>query len=469
MHLLLGRLYRLFRKECLTLLLCTATLSVASAEDPLEKAEGYRGIWYSNQPSNDEYVYKYSGGLGTYCAKHSPFAVYAPEVDKTFFCYGGVAPDTGELLHMVSYYDHATGKVPRPRILLNKKTKDAHDNPVIQIDDTGHIWIFSSSHGTARPSYISRSVKPYDIDTFERVLETNFSYPQPHFIPGQGFVFVHTRYKDGRCNYVMTSPDGRTWTGGLLLAKIEEGHYQISGQFGEKVGTAFNFHPKGKGLNWRTNLYYMESTDFGKTWKNIQGKVLELPLKDSKNPALVHDYQAEGLKVYMKDVVYDAGGHPVILFITSKGYESGPANGPRTWRTARWTGSEWDIQGAIVSDNNYDMGSLYIEGDAAWRLIAPTQTGPQPYNPGGEIAMWPTEDKGATWKMLRQLTHDSPYNHTYVRRPINAHPDFYALWADGHGRKPSESRLYFCDKTGEHVWRLPVTMDSDFAKPERVE
>ena len=32
-------------------------------------------------------------------------------------------------LHMVSYYDHASGTVPRPRILLNKHTDDAHDNP----------------------------------------------------------------------------------------------------------------------------------------------------------------------------------------------------------------------------------------------------------------------------------------------------------------------------------------------------
>ena len=40
------------------------------------KDDGYRGIWYMNQPSGDEYVYKYSGGLGTYCAKHKLFAVY---------------------------------------------------------------------------------------------------------------------------------------------------------------------------------------------------------------------------------------------------------------------------------------------------------------------------------------------------------------------------------------------------------
>ena len=54
-----------------------------------QKDTGYRGIWYYNQPSGDEYVYKYSGGLGTYCAKHRPFAIYRPQVDKTFFCIRG--------------------------------------------------------------------------------------------------------------------------------------------------------------------------------------------------------------------------------------------------------------------------------------------------------------------------------------------------------------------------------------------
>ena len=30
----------------------------AEAEELNQKANGYRGIWYMNQPSNDEYVYK---------------------------------------------------------------------------------------------------------------------------------------------------------------------------------------------------------------------------------------------------------------------------------------------------------------------------------------------------------------------------------------------------------------------------
>ena len=32
------------------------------------KDDGYRGVWYQNQATNDQYKYKYSGGLGTYCA-----------------------------------------------------------------------------------------------------------------------------------------------------------------------------------------------------------------------------------------------------------------------------------------------------------------------------------------------------------------------------------------------------------------
>lgn len=439
--------------------------------------DGYRGIWYSNQPQNNEYVYKYSGGLGTYCAKHRPFAIYAKEADKTFFCYGGTIGKNRTLLHMVSYYDHKTGTVPRPKFIVDKKTTDAHDNPVISLDDKGHIWIFSSSHGTGTPSYLWVSKKPYEIDEFEQVhtkafatdrFEANFSYTQPHYVPGEGFVFLMTLYSSGRVLYYSSSPDGRVWTKPRRFAKIDMGHYQVSERRGKKVGTAFNYHPKPKGLNWRTNLYYMQTGDLGKTWASVDGKPLVVPLTEAKNPALVHDYQAEKKNVYMKDITFDADDNPILLYITSGGWEAGPANNPRTWHTARWTGSEWDIHGSIESDNNYDMGSLYVEPDGTWRIIGPTETGPQAFNPGGEVAMWVSKDQGVSWKMAKQLTEKSEFNHTYCRRPLNAHPDFYSLWADGHGRKLSESRLYFTNRAGDHVWRLPVKMEGKFAKPEIV-
>jgi len=86
------------------------------------KDDGYRGIWCSKQPSKDEYGHKYSGGRS------------------------------------------------------REKPDDAHDNPTIMLDDAGHVWIFSAAHDTARPSWIHRSTKPWSVDEFEQIFETDFSY-----------------------------------------------------------------------------------------------------------------------------------------------------------------------------------------------------------------------------------------------------------------------------------------------------
>jgi hypothetical protein len=113
------------------------------------------------------------------------------------------------------------------------------------------------------------------------------------------------------------------------------------------------------------------------------------------------------------------------------------------------------------------MGELWMMSEDDWRVIGPTEAGPQPFNPGGEIAMWQSVDQGETWTMLRQLTSGSAMNHTYVRRALDAHPDFVAIWADGHGRQPSESRLYFANAAGD-VFQLPEEMTTLTAHPKHV-
>jgi len=448
------------------------------------RLDGYRGIWGHDELLDNEYKYKYSGGLGTYCAKHNPFAIYRHEVNKTFFCYGGTDKDNSTLLHMVSFFDHATGEVPKPTLLLDKQTTDMHDNPVISMDTQGYIYIFSTSHGTMRSSYIHKSLKPYDVEAFKKVEATyiedgsavpmnNFSYMQSWYVPDKGFVCFFTRYNypADRTICFMTSPNGENWSEWKRIAAIKKGHYQISAVGEGVAGSSFNFHPdneeKQPGVNWRTNLYYVETNDYGKSWQAADGTSLELPLIEIENPALVYDYNSEDLKVYMKDLIYDKENRPVILYITSKGYEAGPENDPRTWYTARWNGKEWTINDITTSDNNYDMGSLFIDEDGTWRLIAPTETGPQPYNPGGEIVLWTSKDQGQSWSKVKQLTQNSEFNHTYARRPVNAHPDFYAFWADGHGRKPSESRLYISTKAGT-VYRFPQHIDEEMTKLDSI-
>ena len=112
------------------------------------------------------------------------------------------------------------------------------------------------------------------------------------------------------------------------------------------------------------------------------------------------------------------------------------------------------------------MGSLYIERQDLWRIVAPTEVGPQRHGTGGEVAIWESDDQGRRWRKVRQVTRDSERNHGYVRRALTPHPDFYAFWADGNPDELSISRLYFTDRDGARVWRMPASMDAPSAKPE---
>ena len=86
----------------------------------LPTTEGYKGIWFTLGQFS-QYGDKYSGGLGTYTSSHIPIAIYSPEVNKTFFVYGGTTKaDEKHLLIMVSYFDHSKKQVPRPVILYDR-------------------------------------------------------------------------------------------------------------------------------------------------------------------------------------------------------------------------------------------------------------------------------------------------------------------------------------------------------------
>ena len=100
----------------------------------------------------------------------------------------------------------------------------------------------------------------------------------------------------------------------------------------------------------------------------------------------------------MKCLRYTPEGYPVILHLTSGGYESGPKNDPRTFALARWTGSEWKFTEAMRGDNNYDFASLDIQNEGDWLLLGDMVPGPQRYNTGGEIAIWTSHDQGIIGK-----------------------------------------------------------------------
>ena len=495
---------------CMTL---AAPGLAAHAQNAAVPADGFTGIWYQitgGTSGEHGYANKYGGGMATYPQQIAPLAIYRPQVNKTFFTFN-LDPGDGSIRHALSYFDHDTGLVARPQIWLDKRTGDAHDASTLAIDQQGYLYQFSMSHGVERQSFIRRSIHPYDISGYVGLLSAhspedlavfgspadnpdpqqagrpNFSYAsawyRPHATEDDKFLLLHTRYVNGdRDLFTTTSADADTWTPRRTFAQIEQGQYQTSWikPDGNTVGTIFNVHPDGVAspLDSRADLYYLQTGDGARTWQSADG--LTVVDHGSENHPLTRRpgghalaYASDrGERVYLKDVNYDPQGNPVILFLTSPTSDPGPVavgQPPRRLRTARWTGERWDLQTVTTTDHNYDHGSLYIRQDAAgqttWTLIGPWLEGPQASGTGGEIGMWTSQDLGHTWS-VRALTQDSTFNHSYVRRPLDAHDDLVALWSDGHAFQRSDVGLLFANRDGQ-VFRLPTAFEpgQDFAPP----
>ena len=448
-------------------LFLSLALGVVAQNSPAKKLRdiGYRGIWFElNQQF--EFGDKYSGGLGTYTAKHRPLAVHAAEVGMTFFVYGGTtAVEDKHLLCMIGAYDHATDEVLRPTVVHDKAgVIDPHDNPSLLIDSAGHLWVFVSGRGRTRLGFKYRSVRPFDISVFERVTEEEMTYPQPWLQSDGSMLHFFTKYTGVRELYFETSANGIKWSADTKLAGIREsgdergGHYQVSSSNGEKVGTFFNRHPNGV-VDQRTDLYYVESIDHGGNWQTAAGDAVEVPLTEVTSSARVYDFASKGKNVYLKDMAFDESGYPVGLYVTSGGHEPGPINAPREFRITRWDGHGWQTSIVAPTGHNYDMGSLYLEGDV-WTVVVPTGLGPQIHGTGGEIEIHRSTDCGDSWALERVVTRDSPRNHGYVRRPEYAADPFWYFWADGDPDKFGMSRLYIGDSEGRYQ-TLPYSMSTD--------
>mgnify|MGYP000232477517 CR=1 FL=1 len=441
-----------------------------------QKIDGYRGIWFE---LNQKYAYgdKYSGALGTYTAKHIPLAVYSPEVNKTFFVYGGTTQeDERHLLCMVGTYDHTTGLVSKPTVAYDKqKVDDPHDNPTILIDDEGYIWVFVSGRGTSRKGVKLKSNKPFSIDSFDILETSEFTYPQI-WNTDKGFFHFFTKYKflGVRELFFESFLNKKNWTSSKKLASIPSGedrlggHYQISGMYkkGKILGTFFNRHTNGN-VDTRSDLYYLQTTNYGSSWSTVYGRKIAPPVNMVKSRSRVIDYRTQQKNVYLKDMAFDNNGNPVCLYITSEGHEPGPVSAPYEWRVTFWTGEKWVTNIVTTSDHNYDMGSIYIMENDIWKIVGPTEDGPQKYGVGGEIAIWVSDDCGRTWSKEKTITENSELNHSYVRRPLQPKAPFSFFWANGNPKVISKSELFFGDFEG-NVYRLPYNMDQEWEKPLKV-
>ncbi|MCA9258206.1 MAG: hypothetical protein KDA61_03345 [Planctomycetales bacterium] len=463
--------------------------------------DGFRGVWYENGVGAGGYPNKFGGALSTFPQQNAPMAVYSATANKTFFTFA-YDMDPGENVrvgHAISYYDHSLNEVARPQVWVDKNTENPNGAPSLAIDDSGYLYLFSSGNGETGRAYINKSANPWDISSYTELLSPtdgndmdvfgnppeapgmegspHFNYGSPWYVPNtsesEKFLLIHGRTTEGTFRDVFTtsSVDGDNWTTRKTFTQIEDGTYQTSWikPGGSAVGAIFNVLPTGEGPDGRTDLYYAQTSDMANTWQTVDGSTV-VDNSFGNNPltsrpagnALVYQAAVDE-RVFLKDLNYDAAGNPVMLFLSSPTATPGDL-GPRTVKTAHWSGSAWVVRDVTTTDNNYDHGSLYVESNGTWRIMAPFVDGPQQYATGGEMGMWTSTDQGQTWSS-QQLTSNSFGNHSYARRPVDAQDAFYAFWGEGDGWEKSSTNLLFADKTGA-VYGLPANMTSATATPE---
>ena len=67
--------------------------------------------------------------------------------------------------------------IGRSGISSRDQMADGHRNPTISVDGDGRVWVFVSGHGDT--GYVHRAKEPYSVESFERIIATPMTYPNP--------------------------------------------------------------------------------------------------------------------------------------------------------------------------------------------------------------------------------------------------------------------------------------------------
>lgn len=415
----------------------------------------FRGVWYGSGRQNTlpGHAYVYAGGKATYSAWHRPMAVYAAEVNKTFFVFGDARNRPA-----VSVFEHEAGRFAAPLALGTNPDGNAHRNPTLLIDEDGYLFVFYGYHGGAQPIHVLRSRYPYDMTSWVRMADLtdgNGSYANPWQLrPGE--ILVPHRQPSGWC-FKKSRDQAVTWSDTVELASFStyEGTSTVYGLTTAETGpfpcsVHFAWSRLGGGSEdairtkhlWarRYNLYYARSDDGGDTWRRSTGAPYELPITEDAAEKL---YDSGEHGTWIKDLVVVPDGGPLILFV------DGDADTYRsTWKVARRTGEGWEITDLATSDHMYDGGAFCVIKADDIRLYGPTAPA-QPGCDGGNIEEWQSTDGGKTWNKLRALTHGDTTSHNHVKTVRNherSDGQFRVMWSCGDGQSPpddTEVTLYY--------------------------
>lgn len=405
--------------NCSTIYILYGNFNATSESDAINTFDLYEDFSSDSITATSQtYNYKILGFDGAYHPDEksvalygdviNPVAIYSSTADKTFIIYQTKkTPD--RYVARAACYNHTSNEFSETVLVDGTGLSgDAHGVPSITLDSDGYLYVFYGTHGDTI-QYYKKSANPYDISSWgnEQTQLTDkkgFTYPQVFFIDDT----LHMFFREGgsdvenyRYMYYRTIShtkfDGAVWTSPTVLTNFSDfsetktvsGMYHITyvNPTDNSIHIAYNWFKSATAT--RYHLYYMKSTDNGKTWTKADGTSLNMPVDENSSEKIL-DSGSDFCNVCLGDIQTTSNGNPLILF-----------NHNKIFKLARWNGSEWIITVVKEVDHNFDYGTLIIDSDSQYRAYITVGNGR-----GGAIKEYLTTNCGVNWTFQKIIVDD---------------------------------------------------------------
>lgn len=382
---------------------------------------------------------------GSWCWFSDPRAVYFEGRFKRI--YASWVNKSGDLV--AGCYDIENQKITLHTI-RERFQKDDHNNPAIEIDETGIISLYYTRHAQKTPLLIARTKKPEDIFEWEpeRKLFLNDTITYSAFRNSYTYanicrlsdennrLYLFWRGMDFKPNYSVSDDGGNSWTAGKIfilpdrLYRDRRPYIKVSSNNKDKIHFAFtDGHPRDEPTNSIYYAYYKNGSIYKANGEEIV-KLSEVPFEPGLAD-MVYDAKLTNEKAWIWDVAEDTAGNPVLV------YSRFPNDSNHHYYYARWNGLQWENHfllnsggwfpqtpdGAVEPEPHYSGGIvLDHENPSAVYLSAKT-------NGIFEIEKWSTIDGGSTWCIERITCNSVKDNIRPVAiRNARTHNPYQIIW-----------------------------------------
>ncbi len=317
------------------------------------------------------------------------------------------------------------------------------------IDHDGYIYVFFGSHGD--DTRVKRTTNPLDISAWTACanITGQTTYPQPHQLDATYALALH---RSGlNLSVQRTNDKAATWFSRVDVVQPpasppDVGVYAISvsetGAFPRKlhvVWTTLHFDTQV-----RKHIWYARSSD-GVGWSKSDGTAYTLPIA-AEGAEKIFDSGTD--QVNTQDIQVDSAGNVYVLISHgANGGNDAALGGPWYFKLLKLVSGVWTaFDVGAVGDHQFDNGCLIVVDDNDFRTLLPTSAS-QVNEDGGNVEEWRSVDKGETWTLIAQHTHNA-LSHNGMKGVRNGQPDFRAFWSYGDSANPSPVDLWYSGSAG---------------------